>query len=337
MTKKTEAAVSRKRLLLAAILAFTGIGLVSPATAQTPAWPTAKPIRFVVSAAAGSAPDVVTRFISERLRVRLGQTIVVENHGGAGGTIAHELVARAAPDGYTMLMSFTGALTVSPHLYKKLSYDAVRDLAPVIITTSLPNVVLTSTKLPVNSVQELIAHIKRNPGKLNYASSSNGTSSHLIMELLKSRTGTHVVHIPFSAATGALTSLIGGETDIYVGLPTPNVNQMVAAGKIRMLAVTSSQRFSLLPQVPTLTESGISGVEALAWNGVVVPARTPKDIVDRLNREINAVLQMPEVRDQFRAQGIEPTGGTPEDFAALIRAENDKWAPIIKRIGLSLD
>jgi len=317
------------RKLAAALLAST---IASLATAQT--WPE-RPIKFVMSAPAGSSIDVLGRAIADKLKDRLGQAVVVENKPAAGGTLATAEVAHAAPDGYTMLLAFNGPLSFAP-LLQKLPYNVEKDLAPVIITSSQPNVLAVNATLPVHSVQELVAYAKANPGKLNYASVGNGSSSHLNMELFKSVAGFDAVHVPFNGSPPAVTATIQNETQMLFAVMQP-LQPMITAGKLRALAVTTAKRFPLLPDLPTIAESGYPGFEALAWNGVLVPANTPKPIVARLNTEINAVLKEPDVVQKMHGFGFDLIGGTPEDFGALIRGEAAKWAPVIKKVGLKVD
>lgn len=313
-------------------IAFLALALAPAAMAQ--AWP-ARPIKFVMSAPAGSSIDVLGRAIADKLKDRLGQPIVVENKPAAGGTLATAEVAHAAPDGYTMLLAFNGPLAFAP-LMQKLPYDVEKDLAPVIITSSQPNVLAVNASLPVHSVQELVGYAKANPGKLNYASVGNGSSSHLNMELFKSVAGFDAVHVPFNGSPPAVTATIQNETQMLFAVMQP-LQPMISAGKLRALAVTTAKRFPLLPDLPTIAESGYPGFEALAWNGVLVPANTPKPIITRLNSEMNAVLKEPDVVKKMQGFGFDLIGGTPEDFGGLIRGEAAKWAPVIKKVGLKVD
>src|SRR5438067_4868761 len=303
--------------------------------AQAQTWP-GRSIKFVVAAPAGSSIDVLARVIGDRLKDRLGQPIIVDNRPAAGGTAATDLVAKSPPDGYTMVMSFNGPLAFGPHLYTKLPYDPQKDLVPVIITSSQPNVLAVTATLPVHSVKELVAYAKANPGKLNYASVGNGSSSHLTMELLKSTAGLDIVHVPFNGSPPAVTATIQGETQMMFAVMQP-LQAQIQAGKLRALAVTTASRFALLPDLPTIAEAGYPGFEALAWNGVLVAAATPKPIVTRLNTEINAIMKEASVKSALNAQGFELVGGPPEDFAQLIRRESDKWAPVIKKTGAKID
>jgi tripartite-type tricarboxylate transporter receptor subunit TctC len=303
-------------------------------TASAQPWPD-KPIKFVVSAPAGSSLDALARVIGDRLKDRLGQPVIVENKPAAGGTVATSEVAKSAPDGYTMLLGFNGPLAFGP-LLSKLPYDVAKDLAPVIITSSQPNVLAVYAGLPVKSVQEFVAWAKANPGKLSYASVGNGSSSHLNMELLKSVAGFDAVHVPFNGSPPAVTATIQGETQAMFAVMQP-LQAQVQAGKLRALAVTTAKRFPLLPDLPTIAESGYPGFEALAWNGVMVPAATPKPVITRLNAEMNAILKQPDVVEKMQASGFDLIGGTPEDFGNLIKRETDTWTPVIRKLGLKVD
>ncbi len=316
------------------VAACAGLSIVPPqASAQN--WPD-KPIKFVVAAPAGSSLDVLARIIGDRLKDKLGQTVVVDNRPAAGGTVATDLVAKSAPDGYTMVMSFNGPLAFGPHLYAHLPYDPQKDLAPVIITSSQPNVLAVNAALPIHSVKELVDYAKAQPGKLNYASVGNGSSSHLTMELLKATAGIDIVHVPFNGSPPAVTATIQGETQMMFAVMQP-LQAHIQAGKLRAIAVTTAKRFPLLPDLPTIAEAGYPGFEALAWNGVLVAAGTPKSIVQRLNAEIGAVLRDPSVKATLNAQGFELVGGTPEDFGRLISSESAKWAPVINKTGAKID
>jgi tripartite-type tricarboxylate transporter receptor subunit TctC len=298
------------------------------------AWPE-RPIKFLMSAPAGSSIDVLGRTIADKLKDRLGQPVVVENKPAAGGTVATAEVAHSAPDGYTMVLAFNGPLAFAP-LLQKLPYDVAKDLTPVIITSSQPNVLAVNATLPVHSVKELVAYARANPGKLNYASVGNGSSSHLNMELFKSIAGFDAVHVPFNGSPPAVKSTVQNETQMIFAVMQP-LQAQVQAGALRALAVTTGKRFPLLPDLPTIAESGYPGFEALAWNGVLVAANTPRPIVARLNAEMNAVLKEPDVRQKMHGFGFDLIGGTPEDFGALITGEAAKWAPVIKKVGLKVD
>jgi tripartite-type tricarboxylate transporter receptor subunit TctC len=303
-------------------------------SAHAEAWPD-KPIRLVVAAPAGSSLDTLARVVGERLKERLGQPVIVEDKPAAGGTVATAEVAKAPADGYTMLLGFNGPLAFGP-LLQKLPYDVARDLAPVIILSSQPNVLAVNAQLPVKNLRELVAWAKANPGKLNYASVGNGSSSHLNMEMLKSVAGFDAVHVPFNGSPPAVTATIQNETQMMFAVMQP-LQPQIEAGKLRPIAVTTGRRFPLLPDLPTIAESGYPDFEALAWNGVMVPAGTPKPIVARLNAEMNAILKQPDVVEKMHASGFNLIGGTPDDFGDLIRRERDTWAPVVRKLGLKVD
>jgi len=312
--------------------------LLCAATAQAQTWPN-RPIRFIVVAPGGSSLDAIARPLGDKLKDILGQPIVVENRPAAAGTQGTDAVAKAAPDGYTMGLSYNGPLAFAPFLYSKLPYDPLKDLAPVITTTSQPNLLAAASSVPVASIGEMVAYLKTRPGQLNYASVGNGSSSHMTMELFKSLTGTFVVHVPYNGGPPAMISVAAGDTQFLFTVPTVIMPQ-VKAGKMKAIAVTSRKRYALLPEVPTVAESGVkelANFEAIAWNGVLVPAATPREIVLRLNSAINQAFADPQVRQRLEAAGLEPAGGTPEAFGKLIADEAAKWAPIIKRTGAKLD
>ena len=314
---------------------LAGLGLVVAAlSAHADTWPS-RPIRFVVAAPGGSSLDIIARTLGDKLKDRLGQPIVIDNVPGASGTIATGNVARAAPDGHTWLISYNGPLAYTQFL-TRLPYDPQKDLVPVIQTSSQPNVLAVSADLPVKNVRELITYARARPGKLNYASVGNGSSSHLTMELFKSMTGSYVVHIPYNGAPPAAMSLISGETQMLFSVPSVVMPQ-VKSGKVKALAVSSASRFPLLPDLPTVAESGLPGFESITWNGVLVPKGTPVEITQRLNREMDASLKMPDFRQRLNNAGLEPVGGTAEAFRTLIAAEAAKWEPIIRKTGAKLD
>src|SRR5687768_13114446 len=293
-------------------------------------------LRFVVSAPAGSSLDVIARTIGDRLRNQLAQPVVADNRPAAGGTVAADIVAKSPPDGHTMVISFNGPLAFAPHLYTKLPYDPLKDLAPVIVTSSQPNVLAMNAALPVMSVKALIDYAKAHPGKLNYASVGNGSSSHLTMELLKATAGIDIVHVPFNGSPPAVTATAQGDTQMLFAVMQP-LQPQIHAGRLRAIAVTSAKRFALLADIPTIAEAGYPGFEALAWNGILVAARTPRPIIQRLNSEINAILGDPAVKSALNLQGFDLIGGTPEDFARLIRRESERWAPVIRKTGVRID
>ena len=308
--------------------------MVAAPAALAQAWPD-KPIRFLMSAPAGSSIDVLGRAIADKLKDRLGQPVVVENKPAAGGTVATSEVAHSAPDGYSMVLAFNGPLAFAPFL-QKLPYDVSKDLAPVIITSSQPNVLAVNATLPVHSIKELVAYAKANPGKLNYASVGNGSSSHLNMEAFKSIAGFDALHVPFNGSPPAVKSTVQNETQMLFAVMQP-LQAQIQAGALRAIAVTTSKRFPLLPDLPTIAESGYPGFEARAWNGVLVAAGTPNPIVARLNAEMNAILKEPDVVQKMHGFGFDLIGGTPEDFGALIAGEAKRWEPVIRKVGLKVD
>lgn len=324
-----------RRLLLAAAGAAATLGAGS-ALAQ--AYPT-KTIRWVVVAPAGSSLDVIARSMQDKLKELLGQTVVVENKPAAGGTAGTGEVARSAPDGYTWVMSYNGPLAFAPFLYGKLPYNPAKDLQPVVLTTSQPNMIAVSANFPASTMKELVDVLKANPGKYNYASVGNGSSSHLTIEYVKALTGAFAVHIPFNGGPPAVLSTASGDSQILATVPTVLTPQ-IAAGRMKAIAVTGKERFALTPNVPTVAESGVpelKGFEAIAWNGVLVAAGTPRPIVDRINAAINTALKDPQVQERLKAAGLDGAGGTPEQFGKLIADEAAKWEPVIRRTGAKLD
>ncbi|MEO6623361.1 MAG: tripartite tricarboxylate transporter substrate-binding protein, partial [Burkholderiaceae bacterium] len=283
--------------------------------------------------------DVIARSMQDKLKDSLGQPIVIENRPAVGGTQGTNDVAKSAPDGHTWVMSFNGPLSYAPFLYGKLPYNPARDLQPVVLTTSQPNLIAVSSAFPANTMKEMVEVLKASPGKYNFASVGNGSSSHLTMEYLKALTSTFAVHIPFNGGPPAVLATASGETQILATVPTL-ITPQIAAGRMKAIAVTGAQRYSLTPNVPTVAESGVKelqGFEAIAWNGVLVAARTPRPIVDRINAAINAAMNDATVKERFKAAGLEAAGGTPELFAKLIADEAAKWEPVIKRTGAKLD
>jgi tripartite-type tricarboxylate transporter receptor subunit TctC len=322
--------------LLPALLSLGAVLCMPSAYAQN--FPN-KPIRWVVVAPAGSSLDVIARAMQDKLKDNLGQAVVVENKPQAGGTLGTNEVAKSAPDGYTWVMSYNGPLSFAPYLYPKLPYQPLKDLQPVMITTSQPNVIAVNAQLPANTMREAITLLQTSPGKYNFASVGNGSSSHLTMEYIKAVTNTYAVHIPFNGSPPAVMATMSGETQFIASVPTVIAPQ-VKQGRLKYLAVTSAQRYPLLPDVPTVAESGVpelKGFEALAWNGVLVAAGTPRAVVERINTALNAALNDTSVKDRLKSAGLEPVGGTPEQFTKLIHDESVKWAPIIKRSGARID
>jgi len=312
--------------------ALAAAGAAGPLLAQQ--YPD-KPIRMVVGFPPGGAADILGRYAAQTLSVRLGQQVVVDNRGGAGGVIATEIVAQALPNGYTLLFTSIPHV-INPHLYKKVGYDAFKDFAPVVQFVAVPLMMATSVSFPAKSVKELIAVAKAKPGQINYASGGNGSSSHLAMELFKSMTGTQMNHIPYKGTGPLITDLISGQVSVTIASAVPLTPQ-VQAGKLRGIAVTGAKRAGALPDLPTIAESGVPGYEVTNWFGVLAPAGTPRPIVMRLNAALNAGLATAELRDQLRAQTADAAGGTPEAFAAIIKADYAKWGKVVRDINLKLD
>jgi tripartite-type tricarboxylate transporter receptor subunit TctC len=320
---------------VAAVAGITAIALAHPAGAQAPAYPT-KPIRLVVPFPPGGATDILARAVAQKLTEAWGQSVVVDNRPGAGGNIGSELVAKAAPDGYTLEMGTVGTHAINASLYAKMPYDHVKDFAPVILVAAVPNVLVVNPAVPVNSVQELIAYAKANPGKLNFASSGSGTSIHLSGELFKVMAGVQMTHVPYKGSAPALQDLLGGQVQLMFDNLPPSLPQ-IKAGKLRALGVTSTARSPALPDVPTIAESGLPGFEASSWFGVLAPAGTASTIIAKLNAEIAKWLASPEAKEKLVAIGANGAGGTPEDFARHIQTETAKWAKVVKESGAKVD
>lgn len=314
---------------------FAGLSLVLAVPAAAQDYPS-RPIRLIVPFAAGSTPDVFARIVGEKAGAGLKQPIVIENRAGAGGNVGTDAMAKAAPDGYTIGASITGPLVNNTVLYKKLPYNPFTDLAPITFGVHQPNVIAVSPALGVNSMPELFALFKQNPGKYNYASIGAGSLSHLSMELIKSLTGTYVVHIPYTSSPAAVTSLIAGDTQIASLAPLA-VMPHVPTGRLKVLAISTPQRSPLLPNVPTFKETGVLDVVASAWIGLVAPAKTPPAIIERLNREFVAAMKDPATAEKLRAQYMEPQPGTPAEFAAYMQEELQRWTPVIRRSGAVVD
>ena len=317
----------RAALSLAATLAI----LAPQASAAADAYP-AKPIRFVVAFPPGGGTDIIARSIAQKLAERLAQQVVVDNRPGAGGNIGTDIVAKSAPDGYTMLMGSAGPLAINASLFASMPFDPVRDLAPVTLAASTPNVLVVHPSLKAATVNELIALAKARPGEINFASSGHGTPAHLAGELFNSMAGVKMVHVPYKGAAPALADLLGGQVQLMFSTMPPALPH-VKDGKLRALAVTSSKRSRAMPELPTVDEVALPGFEANTWHGVVVPAGTPAAVVVRLNREIVAILHMPEVVARLSGQGAEALGSTPEEFAAYIKSETLKWAKVVRDSG----
>ena len=293
-------------------------------------------LRVILTAPPGSSIDVLGRVVADKLRERRGQVVLVENRPAAGGTVGTNEIAKAAPDGTTIGLSFTGPLATAPFLYAKLPYDPVRELAPIVLVGTGPNVLAVTSSLPVNSFKEFLAYARQHPGRLNYASVGNGSASHLSMELLKTEAGLFLVHIPFNGAPPAVQATAAGDVHAVMSNPT-SLLPVAQSGRVKLLAVTSRERWPALSDLPTIHESGFPGFKAIAWNGFVAPAVTPRALIDALNQEINSILAMPDARSRIEAAGWRIGGGTPQSFGAFMQAERARWQPVIKRSGARLD
>ena len=292
----------------------------------------AKPIRFVVAFPPGGGTDIIARVIAQKLSERLAQQVVVDNRPGAGCNIGTDIVAKSAPDGYTILMGSAGPLAINASLFAKMPFDPIKDLAPVTLAASTPNVLVVHPSLPARTVKELIALARARPGEINFASSGHGTPAHLAGELFNSMAGVKLVHVPYKGAAPALADLLGGQVQIMFSTMPPALPH-VKDGKLRALAVTSRKRSPAAPDLPTLDEAALAGFEAITWHGVVVPAGTPTTVIALLNREIVAILHLPEVVERLSGQGAEALGSTPEEFAAYIGSESVKWAKVVRESG----
>jgi tripartite-type tricarboxylate transporter receptor subunit TctC len=295
-----------------------------------------KPVRLVVGFPAGGPTDIVSRTIAPKLTEALGQQVLVDNRGGAGGVIATEQVAKSPPDGYTLLMGTIGGIAVAMSLMPNRGYDTLRDLAPVTQAVTVTNLLVVHPSVPAKNVKDLLAIARSKPGRLNYASSGNGTVTHLAGELFKLMGKVDITHVPFKGGAPALTALISGEVDLSYEnslVVTPHVK----AGKVKALAVTGARRSQLMPELPTISESGLPGYNASGWYGLFVPAPTPKPVIARLNQEAVKALRMPDVVRTLSSQGAEPVGNMPEEFGAFVKAEIDKWANLVKVARMKVD
>jgi tripartite-type tricarboxylate transporter receptor subunit TctC len=323
--------MKRWSVLLLASLLFPLLAAV-PSAAQD--WPS-KPLRIVVPFGPGSTPDMIARVIAEHLQPKFGQPVLIENKPGASGNTGTDAVAKADPDGTTIGVSIGGPLAINTLLFSKLPYDPSKDIAPITQLVTQPSALVVNAKVNANSVPELIALLKREPGKYNYGSIGNGSLSHLAMEAIALASGAQLVHVPYPASPAAVTAILRG--DVHMGaLPAISVMPHVAAGTLNILAVSTAKRSPYLPEVPTLRESGLD-VEADAWNGLIAPARTPEAIVARIQQMVAEILQMPTVRDKLATQLMEPIGNSPAEFRHRIEAEIARWAPVIKAANIRIN
>jgi tripartite-type tricarboxylate transporter receptor subunit TctC len=321
----------QRRTFVAAALAAGAL----PSMAQDAASYPAKPIRMIVNFPPGGSLDVVTRTVSQKLSERFGQPVVVENRAGANGNIGAQAVATAQPDGYTLLSSPPGPLTINQSLYREMPFDPAR-LASVAMLSGMPNAITARLDLPATNVRELVAYIKANPGKVTYGSQGNGSTSHLTAQMFATMTGTDMVHVPFKGEGPALTELMGGRIDLFFG-NTASVLKFKEARQVKLLGMAAPRRFPQAQDVPASPEFGMPDFIASAWFAIAAPPGTPAPIVEKLNGAINDILRMPDVRERLAAQGAEPIGGTPSDMTAFLNAERARWKKVIDTAGVKMD
>lgn len=329
---------TRGRLLRALCLLPLAAGTVLapwPAGAQSPeTWP-ARPLRLILPFPPGGGTDILGRLIAERLTANLGQPVVTENRGGAGGNVGAEAAAKSAPDGYTIVL-VAPSLAISPSLYSKLNYDPVRDFAPVSLVATVPNVMITNPAVPAGTLAEFIRLAKTKPGEMNFGSGGSGTSNHLAGELFNIVAGVKLVHVPYKGVNLAMNDVLSGRIQLVV-IGIPAAAPHIKAGKLRGLALIAPQRSPVLPDVPTVAEAGLPKFEVTTWYGILAPAGTPKAIVMRLNAELAKVMHAPELKERFDALATDPVTSTPEEFAALIKREIVKWGEVVREAGLKAD
>ena len=316
------------RFLLSALILWCG-----QAFAQT-AYP-GKPLKLILPFPPGGGTDILGRLIAERLGANLGQPVIVENRGGAGGNVGAEAAAKSPPDGYTMVL-VAPSLAISPSLYTKLNYDPLKDLAPVSLVGVVPNVLITDPAIPAKDLAEFIALAKSRPGTMNFGSGGNGTSNHLAGELFNARAGVKLVHVPYKGVNLAMNEVLAGRIQLVV-IGIPAALPFIQAGRLRALAVIAPQRISTLPNVPTVAEAGLANFEVTTWYGILVPAGTPRPIIDRLNAELVRILHAPDMQEKLAATGTEPRTSTPEEFGEYIRQETAKWGDVVREAGLKAE
>ena len=318
------------RRLLLALAAST---LASGAFAQ--AWPS-KPIRIVVPFPPGGGTDIIARETSQKVAAATGWTFVIDNKPGAGGNLGVDAVAKSPADGYTIVIGQSSNIAINPTLYAKMPYDSQKDLAPIVLLANAPLVMVTGTGSPYKTLADAVAAAKAKPGQVNFASPGNGTVAHLTSELFQKAAGIKTQHVPYKGANQALTDVISGNVELYMS-SVPTLIGHIKQGKLRALAVTSAKRVDDIPNVPTINESGYKGFDAVTWFGLLAPAGTPKDVVARLNAEFNKALKLPDLNKRLSDEGADPAGGTPEQFAALIKDEIPRWGKIVKESGAKVD
>jgi tripartite-type tricarboxylate transporter receptor subunit TctC len=321
-----------KRLIFLFLFPFLSVSHAQTSEGNYPI----KPIRIIIPQSSGSATDTLIRQIAPKLTEQLGQALILENKLGAGGIIGADTVAKAAPDGYTLLIGATSWITIAPHVYSKLSYDPQKDLAPISIFAVGQNVLAVPANSPFINVKDLVAHMKANPNALNMASAGIGSTSHLAGEMLTSLANVSAVHVPYKGAGPSVMSLLSGEAQ-WVFTPMQGPIALIRSGKLRALAVGGSVRSAILPDVPTVKESGIAGYDMRNWYGLLAPAGTPKPIIDKLNAAIVKVVNNPEIKEQFYTQGSEPTTNSPQEFSQFIRDETERMSKVVKTAGIKVE
>lgn len=328
-------AASRRLLGIAAIVLLAGSALVAPPSAHAQSYPS-RAIKLIVPFPAGGGTDLIAREVANKVAVANGWSIVIDNKPGSGGNLGVDAAAKATPDGYTLVLGQTSNLAINPTLYAKLPYSPERDLTPVVEVASAPLVLVVAADSPYKTLADVVAAAKAKPDSLNYASSGSGTVAHLATELFQKTAGIKFTHVPYKGAAQGSTDLIGGQIQMYMS-SVPTLLGYIKNGKMRALAVTSPRRTADLPSVPTVAESGFKGFEAVTWFGLAGPAGMPKDVVVKLNTAFNKALKDPETRNKLASQGADALGGTPEQFAKLIRDDIGRWAPIVKESGAKVD
>jgi len=318
---------SRRALLVAA--ALTTLPLAVSAQASYPS----KPIRLLVGVPPGGTTDLVARLVGDQLTKQLGQTVIIDNRGGAGGNIAAEAVAKSAADGYTLFLGPVGTMTINPFVYAKMPFDTMKDFSPISQLTSLPIVMVVNPSVPAKNLKEFIAFAKAKPGEASFASGGNGTQTHLAGEMLKTMAGIEMIHVPYKGTAPAMVDLLGGRVSAMfdqIATALPHIR----AGKLVAIGVTTAKRASVAPDIPTLAESGVPGYEATTWHGLFAPAGTPKEVIARLNAETVKALTAPELVEKFKANGVDPVSSSPEEFGAFVQAELNRWRDAVKAAGL---
>ncbi len=311
------------------LLTLVAVGVSAQSGAQN--YPS-KPIRLVVTYAPGGTTDIQARMLAEKLPARLGQQILIDNRGGAGGNIGMEIVARAPADGYTLVITVVGTWAVNPHVYQ-LPYDVVKDFAPIIHVATTPGVLVIHPSVPVKTVRELIALARKRPGELSYGTAGLGSFTHISAELFATMTGTRMTHVPYKGSGPAVADLVGGHIQLSFASAIPAMPQ-IQSGRLRALATTGAKRLAVLPDLPTIAEAGVPGYESSTWTAMAAPARTPQPVIERLNKELNGVLLLPDIQEKSAAMGSMITGGTPEWFADYLKAELVKYGKLVKQAGI---